>query len=77
MASKNEKIEWLKQHAQYSIDYYGKKRGLVLMRKVAHYYVKDFLNATKIRCMINTMVTLADFSNLIEFIVNNASQQTV
>ncbi|GHT45981.1 tRNA-dihydrouridine synthase [Endomicrobiia bacterium] len=75
VASKNEKIEWLKQHAQYSIDCYGEKRGLVLMRKVAHYYVKDFLNATKIRCMINTMVTLADFNNLIEFIVNNASQQ--
>jgi tRNA-dihydrouridine synthase B len=67
-ASKKEKIEWLKQHAQYSIDYYGEKKGLVLMRKVAHYYVKDFLNATRIRCMINTMTTLADFNNMIECI---------
>jgi tRNA-dihydrouridine synthase B len=73
-ASKEEKIEWLKQHAQYCICHYGEKRGLVSMRKVAHYYVKDFLNAARIRCMINTMTTLADFNNLIEFIAGNTQR---
>jgi tRNA-dihydrouridine synthase B len=73
LASKKEKIEWLKQHAAYSIGCYGEKKGLVSMRKVAHYYVKDFSNAAKIRCMINAMITLVDFNNLIEFVVNQHS----
>lgn len=68
LASKKEKIEWLKQHAKYSIERYGDKKGLVTMRKVAHYYVKDLPNATKIRKMVNAMTTLADFNELIKFI---------
>jgi tRNA-dihydrouridine synthase B len=70
LASKKEKIEWLKQHAKYSVECYGEKNGLVTMRKVAHYYVKDLPNAAKVRSMINTMTTLADFNELIKFMGN-------
>ncbi|MDR1523060.1 MAG: tRNA dihydrouridine synthase DusB [Endomicrobium sp.] len=64
--SKEEKIQWLKKHVKYLVDNYGEKRGLVAFRKVAHYYVKDFPNASKIRFMINTMVNLDDFNSILK-----------
>ncbi|MDR3306311.1 MAG: tRNA dihydrouridine synthase DusB [Endomicrobium sp.] len=67
-ASKKEKVKWLKQHALYSTEFYGEKKGLILMRKVAHYYVKDAPNAAKIREKINSITTLEDFNELIKTI---------
>jgi tRNA-dihydrouridine synthase B len=66
--SKDEKMDWLKQHVIYSIEHYGEKKGLAIMRKLANYYIKDLPNATKIRAMFNTMTTVSDFSKLIETI---------
>jgi tRNA-dihydrouridine synthase B len=63
---KKEKIKWLKQHVVYSSKFYGEKKGIVIMRKVAHYYVKDMPNAAKIRGDINSMTTLRDFNEFIE-----------
>ncbi|MDR1926281.1 MAG: tRNA dihydrouridine synthase DusB [Endomicrobium sp.] len=68
LPSKKEKIEWLKQHAKYSIEHYGEKKGLVVMRKVTHYYVKDLPNAAKIRSMLNMTISISDFNELIKFI---------
>jgi tRNA-dihydrouridine synthase B len=65
LPTKKEKIKWLKQQAIYSTEFYGEKKGLILMRKVAHYYVKDMPNAAKIRGEINSMTTLEDFNNLL------------
>ncbi|MDR0617769.1 MAG: tRNA dihydrouridine synthase DusB [Endomicrobium sp.] len=65
-AGKEEKVQWLRKHVQYSIDNYGIKKGLVVFRKVAHYYIKDFPNASKIRCMINTMSNLDDFNTMLK-----------
>jgi tRNA-dihydrouridine synthase B len=65
LPTQKEKIKWLKQHVIYSTEFYGGKKGLVLMRKVAHYYVKDMPNAAKIRSEINSMITLEDFNNLL------------
>jgi tRNA-dihydrouridine synthase B len=68
LPSKKEKAEWLKKHVQYSMEYYGKKKGFVVMKKVFHYYVKDLPNAAKIRDMFNKkIVTLSDFNELIKF----------
>jgi tRNA-dihydrouridine synthase B len=66
LPTKKEKIKWLKQHAMYSTKFYGEKKGLIIMRKAAHYYVKDMPNAAKIRADINTIITLQDFNELIE-----------
>ncbi|MDR3330976.1 MAG: tRNA dihydrouridine synthase DusB [Endomicrobium sp.] len=66
--SKIERIKWLKQHVKYSMEQYGEKRGFVIMRKVVHYYTKNLPNATKIRNMFNTIVTLSDFNELIKSI---------
>ncbi|MDR3124542.1 MAG: tRNA dihydrouridine synthase DusB [Endomicrobium sp.] len=67
-ASREEKIQWLKKHVQYSIDNYGIKKGLLVFRKVAHYYIKDFPNASKIRCMVNTMTKLDDFNTILKIL---------
>ncbi|MDR1245260.1 MAG: tRNA dihydrouridine synthase DusB [Endomicrobium sp.] len=69
LPTKKEKIKWLKQHVIYSTGFYGEKKGLVLMRKVAHYYVKDMPNAAKIRSEINNMTTLDDFNNLLNILI--------
>jgi tRNA-dihydrouridine synthase B len=65
LPTQEEKIKWLKQHAIYSTEFYGEKKGLVLMRKVVPYYVKDMPKAAKIRAKINSMITLEDFNNLL------------
>jgi tRNA-dihydrouridine synthase B len=64
--NKEEKIQWLEKHVEYLVDNYGVDRGLVAFRKVAHYYVKNFHNASKIRFMINTMVSLDDFKIILK-----------
>jgi tRNA-dihydrouridine synthase B len=69
--TKEEKIQWLKKHVKYLVDNYGEKKGLVSFRKVAHYYIKDFPNASKIRFMINTMLTLDDFKTVVESLYEN------
>ena len=69
LPSKEEKTEWLKKHVQYSAEHYGEKRGLIIMRKVVHYYIKDLPNAAKIRDMFNKkVVALSDFNELIKLI---------
>jgi tRNA-dihydrouridine synthase B len=68
LPSKMEKIKWLEQHVQYSIECYGEKNGLIIMRKVACYYFKNLLNAVKIRRVFNKITTLADFNEFIKII---------
>ncbi|MDR1122993.1 MAG: tRNA dihydrouridine synthase DusB [Endomicrobium sp.] len=68
LPTQKEKIKWLKQHVIYSTEFYGEKKGLMLMRKVAHYYIKNIPNATKIRGEVNSMTTLKDFSNLLNIL---------
>ncbi|MDR1417743.1 MAG: tRNA dihydrouridine synthase DusB [Endomicrobium sp.] len=69
--SKTEKIQWLEKHVKYLIDNYGIKKGLGAFRKVAYYYVKDFPNASKIRFMINTMISLDDFNAILDNLYEN------
>jgi tRNA-dihydrouridine synthase B len=67
LPSKKEKAEWLKKHVRYSMEYYGEKKGFVVMRKVFYYYVKDLPDAAKIRDMFNKkIITLSDFNELIK-----------
>jgi tRNA-dihydrouridine synthase B len=67
LLSKKEKEEWLKKHVRYSMEYYGEKKGFVVMRKVFHYYVKNLPKAAKIRDMFNKeIITLSDFNELIK-----------
>jgi tRNA-dihydrouridine synthase B len=69
LPTQKEKIKWLKQHMTYSTEFYGEKKGLILMRKVSHYYIKDMPNAAKIRGEINSMTILEDFNNLLNILI--------
>jgi tRNA-dihydrouridine synthase B len=60
-----ERLQWLKSHAELSIERYGEKKGLTIMRKVFHYYVKDLKNAAKLRDSFNKLVSYKDFKELI------------
>ncbi|MCL2799526.1 MAG: tRNA dihydrouridine synthase DusB [Endomicrobia bacterium] len=63
-AGKGERINWFKKHAEMSAEYYGEPKGLIMMRKVCHYYVKDLPNAAKIRDMFNKTQTLSEFNKI-------------
>lgn len=67
-----ERIGWFKKHAKYSMKHYGEEKGLVLMRKVAHYYVKDLPNASKVRAMFNKAENKQDFEKMISLMMENA-----
>jgi tRNA-dihydrouridine synthase B len=65
LPSKEEKVEWLKEHVKYSLKCYGEKKGLFVIRKLASYYVKNLPDAARIRSMFNRAATMADFDELI------------
>ncbi|MDR3113235.1 MAG: tRNA dihydrouridine synthase DusB [Endomicrobium sp.] len=65
--SVKERLNWLKTHAELSIKRCGQTRGLVIMRKVFHYYVKDLKNAAKMRAAFNKITNYKDFESLIKF----------
>jgi tRNA-dihydrouridine synthase B len=61
-----ERINWLRLHAKASVKHYGEHKGIVVLRKVTPYYIKDIPNASKIRDNINRITTLADFENAVK-----------
>jgi tRNA-dihydrouridine synthase B len=65
--SVKERLNWLETHALLSAGHYGQTRGLVIMRKVFHYYVKDLKNAAKLRAAFNKLTNYKDFEELIKF----------
>ncbi|MDR2666095.1 MAG: tRNA dihydrouridine synthase DusB [Endomicrobium sp.] len=67
-SSKTERMIWLKKHIGYSIEHYGEKKGLIVIRKIVNYYIRNLPNAAKIREIFNKIGTLSDFNRLIKFI---------
>ncbi|MDD5021198.1 MAG: tRNA dihydrouridine synthase DusB [Endomicrobiaceae bacterium] len=63
------KIDWFKKHIMASIEFYGEEKGIVVLRKIAPYYIKDIPNACHIRDRFNKITSLKDFNNLIENII--------
>jgi len=59
-----ERIGWLKEHAELSTEFYGERKGLIVMRKVFHYYVKDLKNAAKLRASFNSLSSFKEFQAL-------------
>ena len=58
------KLRWFRQHAQDSLEYYGKEKGLVVLRKIAPYYIKGLPNACSIRNQFNKITTLEEFDKI-------------
>ena len=61
------KLKWFRQHAIDSINYYGNEKGMVILRKIAPYYIKGLPNASSIRNEFNKITTLKQFDNLFNF----------
>lgn len=61
-----ERVEFLKRHAALSVDYYGEKPGLIILRKVAPYYLKDMHNASKIRQRFNKITAISELDSLMD-----------
>lgn len=66
-----ERIKWFKMHAKLSVEHYGEERGYVVMRKVAHYYIKDLPNAAKVRDSFNKVYSNEAFQRFLELINEN------
>ena len=58
------KLKWFRQHAVDSINYYGKEKGLVILRKIAPYYIKSLPNASSLRNEFNKITTLREFDRI-------------
>ncbi len=58
------RLKWFRQHAVDSIDYYGKEKGLVILRKIAPYYIKGLPNASALRNEFNKITTLSEFDKI-------------
>jgi len=61
-----ERLNWLQTHAELSTRHYGEKKGLIIMRKVFHYYVKDLKNAAKLRAGFNKLTSYEEFEKLLK-----------
>lgn len=63
-ASISKRINWLKKHVMASVSFYGEQKGLVILRKIIPYYIKDIPNASQIRNQFNKFTTLKEFNDL-------------
>ncbi|MCL2389714.1 MAG: tRNA dihydrouridine synthase DusB [Elusimicrobia bacterium] len=61
-----QRINWLRLHAEASVKHYGEEKGIVILRKLTPYYIKDIPNASKIRDNINKISTLKEFENAVK-----------
>jgi len=60
----SKRINWLKKHVMASVAFYGEQKGLVILRKIIPYYIKDIPNASQIRNQFNKFTTLKEFNDL-------------
>jgi tRNA-dihydrouridine synthase B len=61
-----ERIAGLKKHAAMAAAYYGERRGMLLLRKVAPFYLKGLPNASRIRDAFNRTECLADLDGVLK-----------
>jgi tRNA-dihydrouridine synthase B len=61
-----ERIAVLKRHAEMAAAYYGERRGMILLRKVAPYYLKGLPHASRIRNAINMSESLAQLDTVLQ-----------
>lgn len=61
-----EKVDMFLTHARVSSELYGERMGVIKLRKVAGYYLKDLPNAKKIRGEINKIEKLTDLKTSLE-----------
>jgi tRNA-dihydrouridine synthase B len=61
-----ERLALLRRHAVLSSSYYGERKGITVLRKVASFYLKGLPNAARTRDRFNRIVTLKELDALID-----------
>ena len=61
------RLKWFRQNAIASLKYYGQDKGLVVLRKIAPYYIKGLPNACSIRNQFNKINTLKEFDDIFKY----------
>jgi tRNA-dihydrouridine synthase B len=61
-----EKLEFLAQHAQWAVEFFGERNGLLRLRKIVPYYVAGFPMASSFRAQANRTETTVVWNALIE-----------
>jgi tRNA-dihydrouridine synthase B len=61
----SEKLAILKQHAEWAVEFFGERTGLLRLRKLVPYYVAGFPHATAFRARANRLTTLHEWLDLI------------
>lgn len=65
-ATMESRVADLKRHAVLSCEHYGAKTGIIVLRKVASYYLKGLPNASRIREKFNKLSKLSELDALLE-----------
>ena len=63
--SVEQRLNWLKRHAESSMRHYSNEKGLIVMRKVFHFYIKGLPNSSAIRKDFNAISTMREFDELL------------
>lgn len=61
-----DRIHMLREHVALSCRYYGERMGMIILRKVAAYYLKGLPNASRIRDQFNKLNDMAGLDALLE-----------
>jgi len=64
--SREERIAAYKEHAKLSAELHGEKRGVIILRKLAAFYLKGLPGAKTARGLINKAETLVDFEKALD-----------
>jgi tRNA-dihydrouridine synthase B len=61
-----ERLAFLKRHAELAVAYYSnEKKGIIILRKLAAFYMKGLPNASRIRNAFNAITTLKELDELL------------
>lgn len=63
--TREQRLESLLHHARGAAEFYGERKGIVLLRKVMPYYLKGLPNASRLRNEFNHIDTLAGLESLL------------
>lgn len=60
------RLMWFKKHVLASAKYYGQEHGLIVLRKISPYYIKELPNACSIRNNFNKITSVSDFDKILK-----------
>jgi tRNA-dihydrouridine synthase B len=65
-ATMEDRLAYFKRHAVLSCSHYGERTGIIVLRKVASYYLKGLPNASRIRDKFYKLTKLSELDSLLD-----------